>query len=203
MLGVNPSAQREANDFYATDPYAIYSSEYFFDYIGLNKNIWEPACGLNHLVAPLKFLGYNVKATDIVKRGNMTDEQVVDFLSPSVTQEKWYGDILTNPPFKLAPDFIRQADSILDLGRLSVFLLKIQFLETPKRATLFDECGLKYVGVFSERICCAMNGEFNKYFKQDIFGRYKGGTQLYAWFVFQKGYIGEPKLYFIGHRSNV
>lgn len=197
MLGVNPSAQREANDFYATDPYAIYSSEYFFDYIGLNKNIWEPACGLNHLVKPLKFLGYDIKATDIIKRGSMTDEQVVDFLSPSALQTEWHGDILTNPPFKLAIDFVRQAYNILDTDRLAVFLLKIQFLETTKRRKLFNECGLKYVGVFSERICCAMNGEFDKYFKKDVHGRYKGGTQLYAWFVFQKGYIGEPKLYFI------
>lgn len=72
--------------------------------------------------------------------------------------------------------------------------LKIQFLETPKRAKLFKECGLKTVAVFSERICCAMNGDFDKYFKKDITGRYKGGTQLYAWFVFEKDYKGNATI---------
>lgn len=195
MLGVNNEAIREENDFYATDPYAIDNSIRFFEEIGLSDNLWEPACGNLHLSCRLKEYGYNVVSSDLVKRNEYCIK--LDFLQ-STKMLKNSEDIITNPPFKLASDFVKKSMELLNYGRLAVFLLKIQFLETETRAELFKNCGLKYVGVFSNRICCAMNGEFDKYFKQDkITGQYRGGTQCYAWFVFQKGYNGEPVLKFI------
>lgn len=195
MLGVNNEAIREENDFYATDPYAIDNSIRFFEEIGLSDNLWEPACGYLHLSCRLKDYGYNVVSSDLVKRNDYCIK--LDFLQSTKMLEN-SEDIITNPPFKLASDFVKKSMELLNYGRLAVFLLKIQFLETETRAELFKNCGLKYVGVFSSRICCAMNGEFDKYFKQDkITGQYRGGTQCYAWFVFQKGYNGEPVLKFI------
>lgn len=191
MLGVNPNAEREENDFYATDPYVVIKSKQFFEDIGLNKNIWECACGLGHLSKPLIDLGYEVYSSDLIDRNY---GEVKDFLN---CKETWNGDILTNPPFKLAPQFIRHAINIIQTNSLAVFLLKVQFLETLERAKLFKECGLKYVGVHSERICCAKNGEFDQYFKKGKNGAYRGGTQLYCWFVFQKGYQNEPIIKFI------
>lgn len=195
MLGVNNNARREENDFYATDPYSIDKSIRFFEEIGLSNNLWEPACGNLHLSCRLKDYGYNVNSSDLIKRNDYCTE--LNFLE---SEEMLGGskDIITNPPFKLASGFIKKSMALLDYGGLAVFLLKIQFLETETRAELFKKYGLKYVGVFSNRICCAMNGEFDKYFKQDkITGQYRGGTQCYAWFVFQKGYNGEPVLKFI------
>ena len=195
MLGVNNEAIREENDFYATDPYAIDKSIRFFEEIGLSDNLWEPSCGQLHLSCRLKDYGYNVASSDLVKRNDYCIK--LDFLQSTKMLEN-SEDIITNPPFKLASDFVKKSMKLLNNGRLAVFLLKIQFLETETRAKLFKNCGLKYVGVFSNRICCAMNGEFDKYFKQDkITGQYRGGTQCYAWFVFQKGYNGEPVLKFI------
>lgn len=194
MLGVNPNAKREENDFYATDPWAIYHSKNFFEEIGLDKTLWEPACGLGHLVYALENIGYRVRATDLVERLESQLEGSVDFLQ---CNDKWKHDILTNPPFKIAHEFVKKSMELLDDGHKAVFFLKIQFLETTKRQKLFEENGLKYVGVFSERICCAKNGEFDLYFKKSNEGKYKGGTQLYAWFVFEKGYKGEPVIKFI------
>ena len=195
MLGVNNKAIREENDFYATDPSAIDKSIRFFEEIELSDNLWEPACGQLHLSCRLKDYGYNVVSSDLVKRNDYCIK--LDFLQSTKMLEN-SEDIITNPPFKLASDFVKKSMELLNNGRFAVFLLKIQFLETETRAELFKNCGLKYVGVFSNRICCAMNGEFDKYFKQDkITGQYRGGTQCYAWFVFQKGYNGEPVLKFI------
>lgn len=191
MLAVNPNATREENDFYATDPNAIIKAKDFFQSINLNHDVWECACGEGHLSKALTNLGYNVKNSDIIDRGY---GERLDFLN---CQDKWHGDILTNPPFKFASQFIEHAMTLLDEGGLAVFFLKIQFLETKKRAEIFKKYGLKYVGVNSERVCCAKNGEFNQYFKQDENGVYKGGTQLYCWFVFQKGYQGDPVIKFI------
>ena len=191
MLAVNPKADREANDFYATDPWAITKAIRVFEEIGLSKNVWECACGVGHLSKELEKYGYFVKSTDIADRGY---GEVVDFLS---TDCKWDGDILTNPPFKYAADFIEHAMDCIPNDRLAVFFLKVQFLETSKMAALFKRCGLKYVIVNSERVCCAKNGQFNKYFQLGQHGAYRGGTQLYCWFVFQKGYAGSPTLKWI------
>lgn len=191
MLAVNPSAEREAHDYYATDPYVITKSKDVFEEIGLSHDIWECACGEGHLSEALMRLGYHVISSDLIDRGYGEE---IDFLR---CDEKWGGDILTNPPFRYAAEFIRHAMDVLHDGRYAVFFLKVQFLETPARAQLFAECGLKYVIVNSERVCCAKNGDFASYFKQGPNGAYRGGTQLYCWFVFQKGYAGKPTIRFI------
>lgn len=191
MLAVNPNAERETLDYYATDPYAITKAIPAFREIGLSQNVWECACGKGHLSKELEKHGYSVKSTDIADRGY---GEVLDFLT---ADSPWNGDILTNPPFKYAADFIEHAMNIIKTGRMAAFFLKVQFLETVKRAELFKRCGLKYLIVNSERICCAKNGDFNTYFKQAENGAYRGGTQLYCWFVFQKGYTGEPTIKWI------
>ena len=191
MLAVNPEADREINDYYATDPYAITKAIPVFEEIGLSRNVWECACGEGHLSKELEKHGYTVKSTDIMDRGY---GEVLDFLS---ADGKWCGDILTNPPFKYATQFVDHAIDCIADGHLAVFFLKVQFLETAKRAALFKRCGLKHVIVNSERICCAKNGEFDTYFKQSKNGAYRGCTQVFCWFVFQKGYTGEPTIKWI------
>lgn len=192
MLGVNPNAKRQEEDFYATDPYVINRSIEFFNKIELNNNVWECSCGNGSLSERLKKFGYDVYSSDIINRGY---GEVADFLVSTSTDNR---DIITNPPFKLAYQFVRHAYDIMSDGQKALFFLKIQFLETEKRAELFQECGLKYVGVMSNRVCCAMNGEFDKYFSKDrITGAYKGGTQMYAWYVFEKGYTGQAMLNWI------
>lgn len=191
MLAVNPKAKREKDDFYATDPYVITKSKEIFEEIGLDKNIWECACGKGHLSTALIDLGYNVKSSDLISRGYGEE---IDFLKAN---EKWDGDILTNPPFRYASEFVRHSMELINDGKYAVFFLKVQFLETTARAKLFKECGLKYVIVNSERVCCAKDGEFDQYFRQGPNGAYRGGTQLYCWFVFQKGYNDNPMIKFI------
>lgn len=191
MLAVNPKADRETLDYYATDPYAITKAIPVFQEIGLSPYIWECACGEGHLSKELEKHGYFVRSSDVADRGY---GGVLDFMA---TECKWDGDILTNPPFKYAAEFIEHSMDCIADGHLAVFLLKVQFLETAKRAELFKICGLRYLIVNSERICCAKNGEFGAYFKKAENGAYRGGTQLYCWFVFQKGYTGEPTIKWI------
>lgn len=183
MLAVNPNSEREQDDFYATDSYAVAKMAETFKKIGVSNQVWECACGKGHLSEPLCELGYDVLSTDLKNRGY---GKVENFLT---SDRKWQGDIITNPPFKYAVEFIEKSMELLQPNRKAIFLLKIQFLETKKRAEVFKKHGLKYVFVNSERVCCAMNGDFERYFKKKQ-GRYTGGTQCYAWFVFEKGYNG-------------
>ena len=58
--------EREANDYYATDPAAI---DKLLQTERLPRNVWECAAGGGHLAKRLREKGYNVLGTDIVQRG--------------------------------------------------------------------------------------------------------------------------------------
>ena len=59
---------------------------------------------MSHLSERLIELGYEVRSTDLIDRGY--GEGGIDFLQ---TTEMWDGDILTNPPYKYAKEFIEHA----------------------------------------------------------------------------------------------
>lgn len=177
MLGVNPNSEREENDFYATNPIALR------DFLNVYKEkinvpVWEPACGQGHLAEELISNGYDVIATDLIDRGY--GDTGVDFLS--VLNDKHDGDILTNPPFKLAEEFVVKGISQLKNNNKLIMLLKIQFLEGQARKKLFEKYPPKYVYCHSKRQQCSKNADFENL---------KATTQFYAWFVWEKGYNGE------------
>lgn len=174
--------ERQHEDFYATDPIAaelLLKEEKF-------SNIWECACGEGHLSKVFENAGYNVRSSDIVNRcGN----EVFDFLS--MQNQKWDGDIITNPPYKYAVDFIYKALQIIPEGRKVAMFLKVQFLEGKERKRLFKNFPPKVVYVSSSRILCAKNADFKKM-------REGGGSAVaYAWFVWEKGYKGPSILKWI------
>lgn len=70
----------------------------------------------------------------------------------------------------------------------TIMFLKIQFLEGQARKEMFKKYPPKYVYVNSERQLCAMNGEFDKY---------KATALCYCWFVWEKGFTGEPTIRWI------
>lgn len=161
----------EEHDYYATEPRAIellLENEYF------SKNIWEPACGEGHMSKVLEAQGYNVTSTDLIDRGFGMGGQ--DFLKePYFTS--FDGDIITNPPYKYAKDFVEKAIELVKSGRKVAMFLKLTFLEGQGRRELFKKYPPKTVYVSSARLQCGKNGDFS-------------GTSMvaYAWFVWQKGY---------------
>ena len=176
---------RETNDYYATDPKSlrVFLDRLKQDNIELKNNIWECACGEGHLSEVLVENGYNVYSTDLVDRGY--GKPYVDFLKQT---EKWNGDILTNPPYKYAKEFVEHSIYLLDDGGKCIMFLKLQFLEGKARRKLFDEFPPKYIYVFSERQRCAMNGDFGKYSNNGQ----THGALAYCWYIWEKGFNGEP-----------
>lgn len=171
--------ERETNDYYATDPYAI---DVLINDGGANlaHNIWEVSCGEGHLSERLKAYGYNVKSTDLINRGYGVGG--IDFLS---CEEQFDGDILTNPPYKLAQEFVEHALELIPDGRKVFMFLKLTFLEGKKRRKLFDSGCLKTLYVSTSRIPCAKNGDFEKSKKE-------GSAVAYGWYEFEKSYKGNP-----------
>lgn len=170
---------RQAEDYYATDPIA---AELLLQIENLDKKtpIWECSAGENHLANVFKEHGYIVRTSDLVKRLDTTEQ--VDFLSDEITE--WNGNIITNPPYKLAVNFIEKAMDIIHDGNKYIMFLKLQFMEGKARKKLFEKYPPKTIWVSSSRIMCAKNGNFEEM-------KEGGGSAIaYAWYVFEKGYKG-------------
>ena len=173
-------SEREENDYYATDPIAL---ELLLEKESFSPNVWECACGEGHLSEVLEAHGYSVTSTDLVDRG--FGQGGVDFLSQTA-EEPLDLDIITNPPYKYAKEFVEHAISLVADGHRVAMFLKIQFLEGKSRRELFDRYPPKLIYVASGRINCCKNGDFSK--EQ----RGNNSAQAYAWFIWEKGYVGEP-----------
>ena len=172
-------SDREQHDFYATEPKAV---ELLLDEEQFQKDILEPCCGLNHITDVLKSRGYQVTTSDLIDRG--VGAEVKDFFE----YESWYGDIVTNPPYSQAVDFVEHSLKIIEEGSRVAMFLKIQFLEGKKRKEFFKKYPPKYIYVASSRLRCAKNGEFDKYGSSAV---------CYAWFVWEKGFKGRPQIEWI------
>lgn len=176
--------ERQQNDYYATEPKALellLEKEQFCPYV------WECACGEGHLSNVLKEYGYKVKSSDLVDRG-YEETEVIDFLKVTKDdiQKDVTRDIITNPPYKYAKEFVEKALELSMDGTKIAMFLKVQFLEGKARRKLFEKHPPKRIYVASSRLLCAKNGEFEKM-------RQGGGSAVaYAWFIWEKGFNGEP-----------
>lgn len=121
---------RAERDYYATDPASL---ESLLKVETFAHRIWEPACGEGHLSKCLKKYGYAVRESDIVDRiGN----EVKDFLF--FNQEKWDGDIITNPPYSVAQEFVEQDLSCVNTGSKVAMFLRLLFCEGISRKHFFS-----------------------------------------------------------------
>ena len=176
--------EREPNDYYATDPKAV---EALLDRETFNHYIWEPACGGGHISGVLKRAGYDVRSSDIINRG-YADTEILDFLELSDKDIDCPRDIITNPPYKYAKEFVEKAIKISNPNTKIAMLLKLTFLEGKGRRELFDEAPPKYIYVFSSRTKCAKSGDFDG----------TGSSAVaYGWFIWEVGFTGEPSVRWI------
>lgn len=175
---------RAEHDFYATPPEAV---KFLLNVEKFDVNIWECASGQNHIADVLKEYGYNVRTSDIVKRTPITEQ--MDFLS--CEEKEWDGSICSNPPFTMAKEFVKKSLSLVKDGQKVAMFLRLQFLDGLNRYELFKDNPPKRIHVFSRRVRCAKDGDFSSY-------KY-GGVQSNAWFVWEKGFQGNPEIDWINH----
>ena len=98
IVGGNSAFDRNQSDFYPTPPEATQALLDFL-HIPPSMRIWEPACGEGHMVEVMERNGLEVIGTDI--------QLGTDFLTAELPEGiDW---IITNPPFSLAEDFIKNA----------------------------------------------------------------------------------------------
>ena len=175
-------SDRQNHDYYATEPKAM---ELLLEVEEFAPVVWECACGEGHLSKVLEAHGYEVVSTDLIYRG-FGRKEPVDFLKEPVTG--FTGDIITNPPYKYALEFVRKALDCVRVGGKVAMFLKLQFLEGKRRKQFFLDNPPRTVYVSSSRLLCAMNGDFEKIASSAV---------AYAWFVWEKGFCGNPKIKWI------
>lgn len=171
---------RQIDDYYATEPRAL---ELLLEHENFNSNVWECAVGQHHLSNVLKLNGYNVKCSDIIDRG-FGETEIIDFLNFNGTYD---GDIITNPPYKYAKEFVEQALRIIPNGNKIAMFLKLTFLESKSRRELFEKYPPKTLYVSSSRLQCAKNGDFATKDKS-------GNAVAYGWYIWAKGHRGNPEI---------
>lgn len=174
--GNNSELVREETDFYATPPFAV---QQLLDMEQFSQYIWEPACGAGHISKVLEENGKRVTSSDLYDHGYGSTG--IDFL-----KEKNYTsfDIITNPPYHIAQEFLETALNIVREGGKVAMLLRLSFLEGRKRRELFDKYPPKTVYVSSGRFGCAKGGDFTAC-------KDSKSAVAHAWFVWEKGYTGD------------
>lgn len=178
------SEERQVNDYYATDPKAV---EMLMELEKFNKDfpIMEPSCGEGHMAKVISNKGFKVIAYDLIDRGyGITG---IDFLETH-KENRFYGSIITNPPYSIAKDFILHSLNIIPDGFKVAMFLKVQFMEGKGRKQMFIDNPPKTIWISSSRINCAKNGDFEGL-------RTSGGSAVaYAWYVWEKGFKGNTEL---------
>jgi hypothetical protein len=174
--------EREQHDYYATDPRAV---EILLENETFSREIWEPACGEGHIAKVLQKAGYDVYSSDLIYRG-FGDPASFDFLKEGL--DDFNGDIITNPPYKYALEFCQTALETVKTGRKVAMFLKLTFLEGKKRQAFFLKNPPKTVYVFSARVKCAKNGDFESLGSSAV---------AYAWYVWEKGKNSDPVIKWI------
>jgi len=173
-----PLADRK-DDLYETPSEAVHA---LLRVEKLPHHIWEPACGSGKIVGVLRAAGHTVWATDLVDYGCPNSEPRIDFLLERQTMIDVEA-IVTNPPFKLAEQFVEHA---LKLCPRVVMLLRLAFLESERRRGIIDTGHLARVHVFRKRLPMMHRSGWE--------GRKANSGMAFAWFCWDRHHRGPTEL---------
>ena len=187
----SPNTKRDVSkdysDLYNTPDEAI---EALMDYCGHrfdpNKTFFEPCNGKGKISKKLEEFGIFMKTNELFSEHGESDFNE-NFLSPTekVAQDWNFDVILTNPPYKIATEFVNEG---FKYAKEQYHLLRINFLEGQKRYdTLHTNGHLKNVYVFTKRISCSKGVEEEP----------QANAVCYCWYHFDRDYDGLPTLHWI------
>jgi hypothetical protein len=142
--------------------------------------IWEPCCGPGAIARVLRQAGHQVIATDLV-----------DYQSPDQDHAGWdflmersappgVEAIVSNFPFKLAPEMIRHG---LTLVSRLYLLLRFAFIEAQGRADILESGLLRRVHVFANRLPMMHRDGWQG-------PKIERSAYPYAWFVWDRDHPG-------------
>jgi hypothetical protein len=168
--------RERGDDAYMTPPCATAA---LLRHVKLPHRLWECACGDGSgILDPLRAAGHEVIGSDLVDYGRPDCFWRRDFLLEWKAPDGCEA-IVTNPPFKLARQFIEHA---LDLSPLVVMLLRLAFYESERRCAILEERGLARILCFRKRLPMMHRREWQ--------GRKANSGMAFAWFVWDRSHAG-------------
>jgi hypothetical protein len=127
--------------------------------------------------------GYAVLASDLVDYGDPTHFSRRDFLLEHKLPDRVEA-IVTNPPFKLAEEFVAHA---LDLCPKVVMLLRLAFLESERRCGILEGRGLARLHVFRKRLPMMHRDGWS--------GPKANSGMAFAWFCWDRNHVGPTEIH--------
>lgn len=181
-FGHSAPGNRRKGDDYPT-PYSLTERLLEVEKFGKGSKILEPAAGKQKaIVKVLEAQGFNVTSRDII-----TGQ---DFLRGDVEKFPY---IITNPPYALADEFVERCRATAT--KKFALLLRTNFLSGQRRIKDQRFRELKKVWIFSRM------PDLTQDLRKD--GKFKTAMIVYAWFVFEKGYMGAPEIGWIENSADV
>jgi predicted RNA methylase len=175
-----PLAHR-GDDLYETPPVAVHA---LLRAEQLPQRIWECACGPGSIARVLRARGHEVYASDLVDYES-PDQNAhgVDFLLEHRAPDG-VETVITNPPYKLAAQFVEHA---LELCPLVIMLLPLTFIAGQRRAAILEAGSWARVHVFKNRLPRMHRAEWK--------GPRATSTVEFAWFVWDRSHRGPTELH--------
>lgn len=172
-------------DFFPTQPWATRAfCEHVLPvfepqrrYGGTPLTAWEPGCGEGHMAGPLQEHFDRVYASDVFDYGF---GERADFLWPTTAPPFPVDWVISNPPFKLAEQFIARG---LEFARRGVAMfVRAQFLEGVGRYRRLYSLKRPSVAYFTERVPLV---------KGRVDGKARSAT-AYVWVIFSDSIEPRP-----------
>lgn len=167
-------AERKS-DLYETPPEAVHA---LLKIEPIPLTLWEPACGPGSIVRTLRDTGRAVIATDLNDWGCPDSQSGIDFLMEREAPPG-IGAIITNPPYSLAPAFVRKAR---ELSPLVIMLLRLAFIESIGRTDILDRGDLARIYPFANRLPMMHRHDWD--------GPQASSAMCFAWFVWDRQHEG-------------
>jgi hypothetical protein len=171
-LRADHARERWPADWYIEPAWAV---EKLFQAVPFEGAIHDPCAGSGRIPSVAKSFGYTVTAADLHDRG-YPGTIVKDYFKDRIR----YDNIVSNPPYKLGEEFIHHA---LEFTRHKIaVIMRLPFLASQGRYNrLYKTHPPSEVLVLSKRPSMPPGGT-------DIPA--KGGTDEYAFLVWDQGYVG-------------
>ena len=160
-------------DFYPTPSWAVRALLSKEKFVG---TVHEPCCGNGAIAVSLEEAGLTVIASDLYDHGFGIGCMDARELARPVE------NIDTNTPYNATEGMLARFLEVCD--RKTALLLRLSFLESKRRYSLFAKSPPARLYVFSERLSLCKAGDV-------VNG---GGTISYGWFVWERGHFGSTHL---------
>lgn len=176
--------ERDPDDWYVEPRWC---SEGLFHKEKFAGQITDPSCGLGRVLDAAAKYGYDTVGADIRDRGTRARHKflIANFLEHDLCFE----NIVTNPPYLHADAF---AAECVKRSVKCALLLRAQWANAGNRSRWLESLPLRRVLQISPRPSMPPGAVILDRIARGARGDPQGGQQDYAWYIFERGYKGEP-----------